>query len=132
MPAIWYSVANVLLAPEARGIATQLNPFWSEPDIASWSVFQRFAWAGSDVKLQVGALPGPLSVQLHALPSVSGVLPSTMRSMDPELSMRSKTFGSGGLVSTCCACAAPDAKSTAIPEAAASARAFPEETQSEP
>jgi hypothetical protein len=51
---------------------------------------------------QVGATFGPLSVQLHAFAAVaSGIVPSIMRSIDPELSRRMRTFGTGGLVSVC-------------------------------
>src|ERR1700677_4883950 len=55
------------------------------------------------LQLAVGGLPGT-SVQLHAVPGLlSGRVPSIIRSIEPELSTRSSTLGSGGLVSVCCA-----------------------------
>src|SRR4029077_2583894 len=115
-PLIWYSCARV--PPLVRGIATQLKPPWSDPVIAICTVFHRFALGTFGLAMlqpgQLGALPTPLSVQLHALVpppctgSFSGRLPSIMYSIDPELSMRSITFGSGGFVSTCPVCARAD------------------------
>src|ERR1700722_2104971 len=95
-------------------MATQLKPFVSEPVIAVCTVFQRFAAGGAGrVPLvhpgHVGGWPGPLSVQLQALPSVSGVLPSIIRSIEPELSTRRRTLGSGGVVSVCWALPPPGA-----------------------
>src|ERR1700678_2603493 len=66
---------------------------------------QRFGVEGCAVQLQlaVGGLPGT-SVQLHVVPGVlSGRTPLIIRSIDPELSTRSRTLGSGGFVSVCCA-----------------------------
>jgi hypothetical protein len=105
--------------PELRGIATQLNPLCSEPVIAVWTMFQRFgagATPGGDVHVEQVMTPAPLSLQLQpllplavvgdeVLGSVSGVLPSIIRSIDPELSMSSMTLGSGGFVSVCWALA---------------------------
>src|SRR5579859_7229606 len=100
----------------------QLKPPEIDPVSAVCSVFQRFAVVGAagevvgqPAPVQVGALPMPLSVQLHEKPSDSGVLPSMRRSIDPELSMSSRTFGGGGFVSTCWARAAGAAVARASP-----------------
>jgi hypothetical protein len=90
-------------------------------------MFQRLGAAATPPPtLHEGQLmtPGALSKQLQelfpvavagseVLGSVSGVLPSIIRSIDPELSMRSSTLGSGGLVSVCWAPASPVATSSA-------------------
>src|SRR5512135_3651192 len=58
----------------------------------------------------------PLYVYAHVAFSDSGVLPSSMFSIDPDVSRRTRTFGSGGLTSIC-AC-----DRSAIANAAAAAR----------
>src|SRR5580692_10140175 len=70
--------------------------------------------------VHVGGLLGPLSTQLHALAGLlSGIVPSIIRSIDPELSIRRRTFGSGGLASTCCAKEAADQNKVLAPKATA-------------
>ena len=65
--------------------------------------------------------------QLHVFAGLlSGSEPSIMRSIEPELSSRMRTFGSGGFVSTCWARAVPPAKrpSESTPADAAETRIF--------
>src|ERR1700691_3514403 len=118
-PPIWYSFANVV--PVLRLMATQLKVGFAvevgRGPVRAWtSVFHRLAET-LPVQLQV-IVPLPLSVQLQGL-SASCVLASIIRSIDPELSMRSRTLGSGGVVSTCCARATEGAATSARPVDAA-------------
>src|ERR1700689_5624983 len=66
------------------------------------------------------ALP-VLGSKLQLLPSDSGTLPSIIRSIEPELSSKMRTFGGGGFVSVCCARARPEIARIAIPASAAAA-----------
>ena len=121
MPPIWYSLANV--DPDVRDIATQLNVVFvadvgGGPVSASSSVFHRLG-ATPVVGVQLQVIVPAVSAQLHAL-SASCVLASIMRSIEPELSMRSITFGSGGLVSICWARAIDGAAASATHADAAS------------
>src|SRR5579872_7035689 len=71
-----------------------------------------------DAKLQVV----PVQVTSHVLLALSsGREPSIILSIDPELSTRNRTFGLGGLRSSCCACAGSAARlptATSIEDAA--------------
>src|SRR5258708_7939633 len=70
----------------------------------------------------VRTLPGVrgIAAQLQAFCGLlSGRVPSIIRSIDPELSIRRSTFGGGGFTSSCCARAAAEARTNATPAEAA-------------
>src|SRR5882672_4706426 len=117
MPLIWYSVVNVL--PDVRGIAMQLNPFVGVPVRACSSALQRFGAVGVAPNVHAGGVAVlHVTLQLLVPPTLSsGRLPSIIRSIDPELSIKRRTLGSGGLTSSCCARASPRPPTTSATHA---------------
>ena len=97
---IWYSVANVL--PVVRGIAMQWKPFTGLPVSACSTVFQRFGVGNCDsgemrvasVHVVTGGVPFA-TTQFETSQAfcvlASGRVPSTIRSIEPELSTRRRT-----------------------------------------